>query len=100
MTAGNMGEFPESRSKKRKTIVKRSKPDTVDKRCAVSQAGPPRIRQRRPRLNPCRTGNEILTCLSKSKNVPMGSSNRAGSSMDTILNIGSKRKDRSPARRI
>ena len=27
MTAGNMGEFPESRSKKRKTIVKRSKPD-------------------------------------------------------------------------
>lgn len=28
MTAGNTGEFPESRSKKRKTIFKRTKPDT------------------------------------------------------------------------
>lgn len=28
MTAGNISEFPESRSKKRKTIVKRSKPNT------------------------------------------------------------------------
>ncbi len=84
MTAGNTGEFPESRSKKRKTIVKRGKPDKLTSDLRES-GGASQDQTAEPRLNPCQTGNEILTCSSKSKNAPTGSSKRAGSSTDTIL---------------
>lgn len=99
MTAGNTGEFPESHSKKRKTIVKRGKPDKLTSDLRESGgASQDQTAEATPEPLPNRERDPHMFIKIQERAYWLFQA--GGFQHGSISNIGSKRKDRSVARRI